>query len=382
MRPIRKYENLKNKKKIIMSNAKEDLDNLNTVSLESLRVSEVSKNAPRIISDIDAKFEQVTKLDSTDISFLFFATALQCARQYLLTDFKERLTDNEEAKKIKGKKNKESSDRLHGWYNPSPEQIISNPVPYDAMYGSPEFDLGLSGKSHRFKTLGHDPLLGWIFGTANILTSTMTMWNFQSYHIKTGVTKRGDSRDKITNKADTKKVFEYSANRLLKEGIDGKVAVGTALLKQGMHLKSDEYSKAGLPIPIISTISPEYAQKLAKYGIDMGNLKIVGKQATMAILINSLIAMVHGLFYDENKYSSWDLYEVKTRKILSYSNTIASASNVLYVALNKDLKKIDIGGFLVTLYRIISDSKFKKDIKQEFLEKEFYNIVIGEEYDF
>jgi len=48
------------------------------------------------------------------------------------------------------------------------------------------------------------------------------------------------------------------------------------------------------------------------------------------------------------------LYEVRTRKILTYSNVLATGSNVIYVALFKDLTRLDVGGMLVTLYRLIA----------------------------
>lgn len=388
---MRKYENMKKKKKQIINIAKKDLSNLNTISNESLRASNVARDSGKIINNIDAQFEEATKLDDTDISFLFFATALQCIRQYLLTGFKERLTDEDAAKKTKkDKKNdiKESSERSHLLYRPSLEQIISNPVPYDAMYGSPGFNLGLGGNSHRARTLGHDPILGWLFGTANISTSTLTTWDFKSYHIKTGITAKGDARDKITYKAYTNKVLSYTKDRLLNEGMEGKMAFATAILKQRMHFKSDEYSKMGLPLPLISVISPDFAEKLCKYGekngmnIDMGNLKTISKQISISVLINMIIAMIHRMFYDENKYDSLSLYEVKTRKILSYSNALSSASNVIYVAMSEDIRKLDIGGIMVTIYRLTTDKKFIRKIKQEFLKEEFQNIVIGEEYDF
>jgi phage pi2 protein 07 len=105
--------------------------------------------------------------------------------------------------------------------------------------------------------------------------------------------------------------------------------------------------------------------------------------------------MIHGLFNNKEN-DNWSLYEVKTRKILSYSNIIASASNMIAVAIGsaiglttnnpetvkKSLRCLDIGGYIVTLYRIITDYNFIKKIKQEFLEREFYNIVMGEEYNF
>ena len=69
-------------------------------------------------------------------------------------------------------------------------------------------------------------------------------------------------------------------------------------------------------------------------------------------------------------------------KILMYSNVIASTSNIIYVAISRDLKKLDVGGMMVTIYRLISDSKFINDIKYEFIMNEFEKLVQGEEYDF
>lgn len=381
-------EELRTRRKNIDQRSTRTLNNMNTIIKESERVAAVAHNSDSIIQNLELEFESQTRLNGIDITFLFFATALQCVRQYLLTDFNERLSDNKAADKVKGNLTKESSCRSHKWYWPSLEEIVSNPVSYDAMFGSPNFNLGLGGGAHRFRTLGHDPLLGWIFGTANITTSTLTTYDLRSYHIKSGLTICGDSRDKITNKADTSKVFTYTKDRLFNDGLEGKTAVGTAVLKHWMHIRSDEYSKAGLPIPIVSTISPDFAQKLSKYGIDIGNIVTVGKQASMAILINTLIAFIHGMFYDQTKYRSWSLYEVKTRKILSYSNLIASASNIIYVAVSAYLgngdavRKLDVGGLLVTIYRLITDTKFIQQVKEEFIFGDINKMIQGEEYNF
>ncbi|MDU0401762.1 hypothetical protein KF7HA_00062 [Lactococcus lactis] len=42
------------------------------------------------------------------------------------------------------------------------------------------------------------------------------------------------------------------------------------------------------------------------------------------------------------------------------------------------MKALDIGGFLVTLYKLISSVNFQNKVKEEFLEKEFYNKVMNE----
>lgn len=375
-------ESNKNSQRII--NDAVDMQNgLNRVILETEIASVIAKNTAIIIDDIDRQFEKVTKLDDTDITFLFFATALQCIRQYVIGTLTQRAGHEDAAKKTKGH-SEEHSDRKHRLYNPSVNEIATNPVPFDAIYGGKKFNLGIGGGfTHRAKTIGHDPLLGWIFGTMNIATSTVTVSEgFKSYHVLTGYTANGAARDKISKHADTIKVLSYSKDKLLNGGVEGRTKIGLALMKEAIHLKSDIYSKAGLPIPIISTISVDEARKLADYGLDMGNVLKVSSQAGFAVLINSLIGMIHGLFYDESKYSSWNLYSVKTRKILSYSNVIASASNVIAVAIaktdgNKSLNYLDIGGMMVTIYRLVNDRKFIMEVKKEFLEHGWYDVVMN-----
>lgn len=364
-----------------IDNSEENLDfkttdELYDISLSEAEVNIAYKNYLDDYERIENEFRKTTKLDRLDIKFLFFATALQCLRQYTVI-FEERVDHKTADKNIK-KGTKESSNRSHKWYNPSLEEIISNPVPFDAMFGSSDFGLKIGGGfGHRAKTLGHDPLLGWIFGTLNIATSTLTTSNFQSYHIKTGYTSDNKRRDKITNRASTTKVLKYSTDKLM-SGNDGRIILATSLMKEAIHLKSDLNTIAGLPIPIISTISPKVAEKLANYGFDMANLKTVALQASGAMIINFFIGMIHRMFYDEAKDYSIKLYEVKTRKILTYSNLLASASNVIYVTINaymgntKEIRKLDIGGLLVTLYRLISDDKFIHNVKKEFIETELH----------
>ena len=345
------------------------LQSMHDVISEDLRVADYAHNASQTLNDLNTEFEKQTGLTKTDIMFLFFATALQCVRQYVLTGFPERLDDQTAAKATKGHV-EEHSNRYHQWYHPSLEEIINNPVPFDAMDGSPYFELGLSGRTHRKKTLGHDPVLGWIFGTANIATSTLTTVDFTSYHVKTGAEMR---RDRITNHAQTTSVFYYTKEKLLNNGIEGKKIIAASLIKEAVHLKSDINTKESLPFPVVPVFSTELTKTLASYGFDMANIVTVGKQATYAALINTLIGMIHYMAHDFNKGESRKLYEVRTRKILSYSNYIASASNLLYVTISAAFgngaafRKLDIGGFVVTLYRLISDSNFIQKVKEEFI---------------
>jgi hypothetical protein len=165
-----------------------------------------------------------------------------------------------------------------------------------------------------------------------------------------------------------------------------------AVFAQAVHLGSDYFTHKGLPVPLLEVFNSEMASKLYKEGYDTlcmtKDIAVVGAQAGIAILINLLISLIHGLFYDEKKHISRELYEVKTRKILSVSNFIATSSNVIWVGGNMlagneaAIKDIDIGGLCVTIHRLITDHKFIKEVKLEFMENQWYDIVLGDDYEF
>jgi hypothetical protein len=325
---------------------------------------------------LDEEFRKRTRLTKTDYAFLTLATALQCTRQYLLTSFKptldEKATKTSDEAELKSKTSSWSgSDTIKtkqgGYYYASFDSIIADTsVPYDTIAGAKKFNLGLGGTTHRYKTIGHDPILGYIFGTMNILTNTLTTWNMTSFHIR---------NSSIYSHADTAIAFSSMVQRIKKD----PASVATSLIKQQIHIRSDMYTPDKIPFPFISQ-SPELAMKLAKYGINYADTLTVGKQATLSIAINVIIAMLHRLLLEKDNEIDEKLYEVRTRKILSYSNLIASSSNVIYCCLTKDYKKLDIGGFAVTLYRLFSDANFLAKVKYEFINNQL-NAEYKAKYD-
>lgn len=375
---------------------------LNQIADEQHRVTELSRAPEVLIRDIDRQFERATKLRGVDSAFLFVASALQCVRQYVLTPAQERLGDQEAAKAIKGDA-KEHSDRLHRLYHPSLEEIITNPVPFDITAGSRDVLSGYGHFGHRGATVGHDPLFGLLFGTANIATSTVTLWGkdipikMESYHITTGLVpgRNGPSAKDViplspTGKpitADTGKVLHYTFDKLLHQGAEGKTIIGVSTVKEIQHLRSDVNSKQSLPLPVVSAVSPRMAGELAKRGADMATLLNTGKQLAYAMAIDALVALIHGLFYDPLEGISQSSYEIRTRKILLYSNLIASSSNVAISALGQyvgidSAKIIDWGGYLNTLRHLACDTRFIHEVKKDFLKNELYDRIVGSEYDF
>lgn len=69
-------------------------------------------------------------------------------------------------------------------------------------------------------------------------------------------------------------------------------------------------------------------KKLASYGLGMGNVLNIGKQALYAQIINPLIAMLHLLFCGKSGENE-KMFEVRTRRIISCSNVLATCSNLI-----------------------------------------------------
>lgn len=330
------------------------------VSFDDILTQEEYQNAMRHIDSINEKISRRTGFRKVDWIFFAVAIALQCVRQYILDPWIKKQRHNAGASDEKGRKGNVEP----GWYHADTDKILISRVPFDAQgYSNYSTVAGfLKGGGHRIVTLGHDPILGWLFGTANILTNTLTRYDFQSTHIK-NIPGKGNT---IYALADTSQVFLACKERLVNEGLDGKIAVGSAIIREAIHLKSDVKTKKSLPIPGISVVSPSFAEKMCNYGIDTAS---VGTEIGLSIAINTIISIVHRLFCDE-AVDDLKLYKVRTRKIILYSNTIASVSNVIAAAINKNPKVLDVGGLLVTITRLFSDIRFITRVKQEFVESQ------------
>ena len=387
-------EELKQKRAALKANSDITFTNMQIIADESLRVAEVAHNSRKISENLDAEFERQTGLDKTDIKFLFFATALQIGRWVVVNKVNQyttekmsssRLKDNDSSiKKMEREERDKYREKHDGkWeHNKSKKyptwlEIVYDGVPYDVSIGSPQFGVNMEAGYHRVHTLGHDPLLGWLFGTMNILSSTITLDDFRTYKVSA-----------------QPKHWEYQTNvldgfRMAIESIkEDDKRLPAAIFAEAIHLKSDAFTKNGLPIPVLEMFTPDLAGKLYKSNYDslclMKDIAVVGTQAIGTILINMVISLIHGLYYDPEKYSSRDVYEVKTRKIIMYSNLISTASNVIWVGGNTIVgnesawKNLDIGGIIMTMYGLVTDIKFIQSVKEEFVLGGFCNVIHGE----
>lgn len=328
----------------------------NLTRIKKLR--KFAEDTPIYLETLNKEFKEKTSFNDTENLIFFVTIGMQLIRQHFLTQFVDRVDNQTGAKNTWGH-TEEHSDRHHRYYNPSLEEIITNPVPFDANIGANGALAGGGKLGHRATALGHDPLLGLIIGTANIATSTITTKDFDSYHVRTQ-----NGRDAFAEHASTILVLEKTAHKF-SEGSEGLTKVGASFIKELIHLRSDMDTHNSLPLPIISAIDAKMASKLASYGVDFSNVVTVLKQVSLARMINSLVAMYHFSFYDEQ--IPLDLYKIKTKKIICYSNAIASSVNLAEVAITKNYKLLDIGGMANMIFEVVTSLKFMKKIKREFV---------------
>ena len=330
------------------------------------------------INRIDREFQRRTSiLNKKNLIFLGIATALTVAKGILFPVLSEKMGYGQSADQTKRlEHNDESIEKKHRQANDKFREkklekhdagewieLIYRTPPYDITVGSPKIGRNMEGKYHRIHTLGHDPVLGWLFGTANIMTDVITYEDFESYRVT-----RKPKMSITTERVLLSQMF-LECYEMIKQDY---MFLPAAVFAESQHLLSDKYTKLGLPIPVLETISPELAGRLYKQNYDelcmLRDIKIVGLSAFVSIFFNMIIGLVHGLFYDPDKDQSRELYEVRTRKILSCSNAIGSSSNIIYAIIEKKPRDLDLGGLLVTISRLFMDVKFICKIKKEYIE--------------
>lgn len=325
------------------------------------------------------EFLDKTRLHGEDLPFLIIAIMLQCARMYFINENTQIENANAEGgresrlhhfqKKVLSKYS-DGGDKIVVPLYASLEMIItSRGVPYDATgYDTVKYAL-FKGANHRFATLGHDPILGLVFGTANILTSTIT--TNKKFLISTNrVVYDGKLKNpKIAEPVSTVQMVSAAVKRIPND----LKSVVAALIKQIIHIGTDLYTPCGIALPYSGLVlSNTSVERLTEY-ISTGNVIKVGASAGIAELINTIISALHGckwMMMEEDK----ELYQARTRKIIMYSNVIASSSNVISTALTKDFDKLDIGGLLVTISRVFNDTKFISKLEYEFLNSNLSDI--------
>ena len=348
---------------------------------------DICNHADEILSDAQREFEhQSSIMNKKDLTFLAIACLLHGCAKYQIR--RMRMMKDSELAENNPLHNEEHSCRSGKAYYCTREEIISNPVPFDAFILNPiykssrfkPFKPGISGLNHRSTAIGHDPILGLIFGTANIMTGTITRYDLRSWHVDTMLherTKRNgkialETLDTICLPASTSRIFQSIFERIQNEGKDGWLTLGTALAKEIVHLMTDMPSTMSLPIPFVSSISPKFAHKLSLYGFNTGTYL---EGCIMTKVINFTIAFLHRLFMEEGVDE--DVYSARTTKIITYADMIVTGSDLAVTMYQSHLgqleamRKFDLGGYIVTLEKLLSSTRTINDIECKYMLRKY-----------
>ena len=215
-------------------------------ALESIFTdAELQRNSQEIRM-LNAEYSQLHHLDRYDIAISAVAGMLGAAVDILLVGIPQKTPE--------GLKGGTLANYIRDWFDKKfPEEEMEklahskvSKVPYDAQDNrNTKIRVeGLSAYYHRILSLGHDPLLGFIFGVTDILNGRMTTID------KTG---------KIVSQ-----VMENYADRK-------ETDIFAAIAKQIIHFKSDITTSMGLPAPMMGLFNllqfgeiGEYDQTIAE----------------------------------------------------------------------------------------------------------------------
>lgn len=195
--------------------------------LESIFTEEELQSNELAIKKMNAEFNVIHHLDVFDVSITALAALVGAAVDILLVGIPVKTPNGLKAGVL--------SDYIRDYFDKKfPEEEMKklanskeSKVPFDAQdnrHTTIRVE-GLSAYYHRLLQLGHDPILGFIFGVADILNGKMTTID------KTG---------KFVSQ-----VMENYADRT-------EADIFAALAKQIAHFKSDVTTSMGLPAPLMS----------------------------------------------------------------------------------------------------------------------------------
>ena len=195
--------------------------------LESLFNEEELKSNELAIKQLNEDFKAVHHLDAFDVSIAALAAIVGAAVDIIFVGLPHSTPDGLKARTL--------SNHVRTYFSKKfPEEEMQklanskeSKVPFDAQdnrHTTIRVE-GLSAYYHRLLQLGHDPILGFVFGVADILTGKMTTID------KTG---------KFVSQ-----VMENYADRR-------EVDIFAAIAKLVAHLKSDINTSMGLPVPLMS----------------------------------------------------------------------------------------------------------------------------------
>lgn len=235
----------KNKKIIYMPTWEELLDKANENIKENVDIKELFTDKElnenkEILRIYKSEFDSIYKLDEFDIAIGVIGGILGAIIDILLVGIPKKTTD--------GIKSGPLSNYVRDYFDKVfPKDEMENlanskvsKVPFDAQdnRNTKVHVEGLSAYYHRLLQLGHDPILGLLFGVADILNGTMTT-----------IDKKGKFCRQVVEEYNNRKECD----------------IFLAITKQLIHFASDITTSMGLPAPLMSLFNFLQIGKIGEY---------------------------------------------------------------------------------------------------------------------
>ena len=320
---------------------------------------------------LNRDFKQIYHMDKVDYAISILAGLVGSAVDILLVGIPKKTPDGLKAGPL--------SDFVRDYFDKKyPEEEMQklanskiSKVPFDAQDNRHTriYVEGLSAYYHRLLQLGHDPVLGFIFGVSDILNGTMTTI---------------DKNGKVVCQ-----VMENYADRRESDTF-------LALAKQIIHFKSDITTSMGLPAPFMSLLNLLQFGKIGDYDQTIAEI-VQGmyyegydfihfcSMSVPVMLIEVITRMGYALKRINEGHSVKDSIPVSLKRethpklatMLFISHSLATAANAGKVYFSKNPMSINYPQWLAFAKYVYSQMKWvlleKPEMRADYVSGKIYN---------
>ena len=229
------------------------------------------------------------------------------------------------------------------------------------------FDIQDTDLFQKDDIVAYHKYLGWIIGTLNILTDTITTYNLKSYTITRPMP--GIGKPCVNQEIST--IFSV-INPVMQSAGFYKDSVAAAAVQEAL---TQGFGKASAQdVRTLFGRAMELENKTASFteeakgilsGFNAEWAACVGDIAGTA-LINTIVSAVHAILYEE-KDGSLDTYSIRTNTIILYSSAMATVINSLPAIASKNIADLDFAGILTSCISLFQSTKFWIEAKTAFL---------------
>ena len=229
------------------------------------------------------------------------------------------------------------------------------------------FDIQETNLFGRDDIVAYHKYLGWLVGTVNILTDTITTYGMKSYAVARPVPGKG--KPAVDREIST---LLGVVGPVLRSGGQYKDSIAAAAVQeallQGYGNGTPEQVRTAFGRTMelekrTKSIAEETKGTLGYFNAQWA--EYIGGVAVTA-LINTIVSAVHAMLYEESD-GDLDTYSIRTGRIILYSGAIAATVNSLPAIASRKVEDLDLSGILMTCISWFQTTRFWIEAKTAFL---------------